>query len=54
MGWLCILPIVTVASQALNSDNGHFVDEIILGNNKNPVARELNKISHLGEIKLVY
>ena len=43
MGWLCILPIVAVASQALNSDNGHFVDELILGNNKNPVARGLTK-----------
>ena len=31
MGWLCVLPIVAVASQALNSDDGHFVDELILG-----------------------
>ena len=42
MGWLCILPIVAVASQALNNDDGHFVDELILGN---------NKISHLEEIQ---
>ena len=46
MGWLRVLPIVAVPSQALNTDDGHFVDEVILGNNKNPVARGLNKISH--------